>query len=108
MHGLFNRMRATTEQRRNLRSSVTAVKKRDNARVIDGTGAARVDGWVAADVTFTIEDIDNSAGTYRGDSTIHVVHAATTFDYVDVGFLAALGLPALSVTATHEQRAIRE
>jgi Flp pilus assembly protein TadG len=75
---------------------------------IDGTGAARVDGWVAADVTFTIEDVDNSAGTYRGDSTIHVVHAATTFDYADVGFLGALGLPALSVAATHEQRAIKE
>ena len=75
---------------------------------IDGTGTARVDGWVAADVTFTIENINNSAGTYRGDTTIHVVHAATTFDYADVGFLAALGLPALSVDATHEQRALRE
>jgi Flp pilus assembly protein TadG len=75
---------------------------------IDGTGAARVDGWVAADVTFAITDVDNSAGTYRGDSTIYVVQATTTFDYADMGFLSVFGLPALSVDATHEQRAIRD
>ena len=86
----------------------TSAKNLAVTGTIDGTGSARVDGWVAADVTFTIEDVDNSAGTYRGDSTIHVVHAATTFDYADVGFLGALGLPALSIDVTHEQRAIKE
>jgi Flp pilus assembly protein TadG len=75
---------------------------------IDGSGSARVEGWVAADVTFAITDIDNSAGTYRGDATIEVVHAATTFDYADVGFLSALSLPSISVDATQEQRAIRD
>lgn len=89
-------------------NKVASAQKLAATGTIDGTGAARVDGWVAADVTFTIEDVDNSAGTYRGDSTIHVVHADTTFDYADVGFLGALGLPALSVDATHEQRAIKE
>jgi Flp pilus assembly protein TadG len=75
---------------------------------IDGTGDQRVDGWVAADVTFTVTDVDNSSGTYRGAATIKVVEATTTFDYADVGFLGALGLPALSIDATHEQRVIRE
>jgi len=75
---------------------------------IDGSGAARVDGWAAADVTFSITNVNNSAGTYRGDPTIYVVQATTTFDYADMGFLSALGLPALSVDATHEQRAIRD
>jgi Flp pilus assembly protein TadG len=75
---------------------------------IDGTGASRVGGWTAADVDFTVTPIDNSAGDYRGDTTIYTVQATTTFDYADVGFLGALGLPALSVDATHMQRAIGE
>jgi|RhiMethySRZTD1v2_1073278.scaffolds.fasta_scaffold00637_19 Flp pilus assembly protein TadG len=77
---------------------------------IDGTGAARVDGWTAADLVFVVGDldVDNSDGTYRGDDIIQRVQATTTFDYDDVGFLSALGLPALSVDATHMQRAIRE
>jgi Flp pilus assembly protein TadG len=75
---------------------------------IDGTGDPRVDGWLAADVTFSVTNVDNSAGTYRGLSIVKVVVATTTFDYADVGFLGALGLPALSVVATHQQRAITE
>jgi Flp pilus assembly protein TadG len=75
---------------------------------IDGTGATRVDGWSAADVTFDITDVDNSAGTYRGDANIEVVQATTTFDYADVGFLSALGFAAISIDATHMQRAIKE
>ena len=75
---------------------------------IDGTGADRVGGWAAADVTFNIVDVANSGGAYRGDDPIQVVQATTTFDYADVGFLSALSLPALSIDATYEQRAIRE
>jgi adhesin HecA-like repeat protein len=75
---------------------------------IDGTGAVRVDGWAAADVTFAVTAVDNTAGTYRGTATIYTVQANTTFDYQDVGFLDALDLPALSVTASHMQRAIKE
>lgn len=75
---------------------------------IDGSGDPRVDGWAAADVTFTITDIDNSAAIYRGDEIIHAVEATTTFNYVDLGFLSVLGFGDLSVDATHEQRAIEE
>jgi Flp pilus assembly protein TadG len=75
---------------------------------IDGSGAARVDGWEAADVEFNVTEIDNTDGTYRGDAIIYTVQADTTFDYLDVGFLDALGLPTLSVVATHMQRAIKE
>lgn len=75
---------------------------------IDGSGAERVPGWVAADVTFTIEDVDNSAGTYRGPAIVKVVQATTTYDYADLGMLDALGLGPLSVSAAHEQRAIEE
>ncbi len=75
---------------------------------IDGTGALRVGGWTAGNITFSITNVDNSAGTYRGAATIQVVEVRTTFGYVDVGFLSALGLPAISVAAAHEQRVIKE
>jgi Flp pilus assembly protein TadG len=79
---------------------------------IDGSGPDRVAGWSAGDVTFAITDVDNDDGAgnplYRGPDTIKVVQATTTFNYVDLGLLDALGLGALSVDATHEQRAIEE
>jgi|SRR5688572_17669070 Flp pilus assembly protein TadG len=75
---------------------------------IDGTGEARVDGWVAADISFNPTPINNTAGTYRGPAQIWVIEVETTFDYADVGFLSALGLDAISITAAHEQRVILE
>jgi Flp pilus assembly protein TadG len=78
---------------------------------IDGTGVARVDGWVASDIEFTVTPIDNTAGTYRGPlepAGIEVVEVSTTFDYADVGFLSALGLDPISIAAAHEQRVILE
>jgi Flp pilus assembly protein TadG len=95
-------------------SAAQADAKENNAKnlvvtgTIDGSGAPRVDGWTVTDVDFIIIDIPNPDGDYRGDTTIHAVQATATFDYADVGFLAALGLPAISIDATHMQRAIGE
>jgi hypothetical protein len=79
---------------------------------IDGSGDPRVDGWIAGDVTFSVDDVTNDDGDgnplYRGAGDIEVVQVATTFDYADVGFLSALGLGAISIDAAHEQRVIRE
>lgn len=75
---------------------------------IDGSSAARVAGWAAGDISFGVTDVDNTAGTYRGGAVIQVVEVTTTFDYVDVGFLSALGLGAISIAAAHEQRVIAE
>ena len=75
---------------------------------IDGTGAARVDGWVAGDIEFTVTDVDNTAGIYRGSAEIEVIEVTTTFDYADVGFLSALGFDPISIDAAHEQRVILE
>lgn len=72
---------------------------------IDGTGDGRVAGWAADDVE--IDDpvlADESTTDYRGAP--YVVRIETTFDYADLGFLAALGLPTISVSASHEQRVI--
>jgi Flp pilus assembly protein TadG len=92
----------------------TDTTNKDNAArlavtgTIDGTGDPRVDGWVAGDISFGVTDVDNSAGTYRGPANIQVVEVMTTFSYDDIGFLSALGLPAISVAAAHEQRVITE
>jgi Flp pilus assembly protein TadG len=75
---------------------------------IDGSGSDRVDGWKAADISFGITNVSNTAGTYRGPANIQVVEVTTTFNYADLGFLSALGLGAVSVDAAHEQRAILE
>jgi Flp pilus assembly protein TadG len=75
---------------------------------IDGSGDARVDGWEAGDIGFSITDIDNTAGLYRGSAEIEVVEVTTTFDYADVGFLSALGFDPISIDAAHEERVIEE
>src|SRR5687767_10995629 len=75
---------------------------------IDGSGDPRVDGWEAGDIDFAVTDVDNTAGTYRGPAEIEVVEVTTTFDYVDVGFLSALGFDPISIDAAHEQRVILE
>jgi len=75
---------------------------------IDGTGTARVTGWVAGNISFVITAVDNSSGAYRGPAVVQVVEARTTFNYSDVGFLSALGFGAISIAAAHEQRVIKE
>jgi Flp pilus assembly protein TadG len=75
---------------------------------IDGSGEPRVDGWVAGDIGFSVTDVDNTAGTYRGGAEIEVIEVTTTFDYADVGFLSALGFDPISIDAAHEQRVILE
>lgn len=75
---------------------------------IDGSGDPRVDGWSAADIAFDPQPIDNTAGAYRGPAQIWVIEVTTTFDYVDVGFLSALGFDPISIDAAHEQRVILE
>jgi hypothetical protein len=75
---------------------------------IDELGAQRVPGWVATDVIFETDEIPNPSGAYRGPDPIQVIRATTTYDYADLGFLDVLGLDALSVSATHEQRVIEE
>ena len=79
---------------------------------VAGSGTARVEGWTAADVGFTPTNVTNDDGAgnalYRGGATIQVIQVTTVFDYDDLGFFAALGLPAISIAASHEQRVIQE
>ena len=71
-------------------------------------GEPRVDGWAAGDIDFSVTDVDNTAGIYRGPAEIEVIEVTTTFDYADVGFLSALGFDPISIDAAHEQRVILE
>jgi len=79
---------------------------------IDGSGDVRVEGWTAADVTFSVTPVPNDDGTgtpmYRGGENIEVVEVATSFAYADVGFLSAIGISSITFGAAHEQRVIAE
>lgn len=79
---------------------------------IDGSGDVRVEGWTAADVTFSVTPVPNDDGTgtpmYRGGANIEVVEVATSFAYADVGFLSAIGISSITFGAAHEQRVIAE
>lgn len=79
---------------------------------VDGSGDARVEGWTAADVSFSVTNVANDDGTgtplYRGGANVEVVEVTTSFAYADVGFLSALGIDAITFGAAHEQRVIEE
>jgi Flp pilus assembly protein TadG len=69
-------------------------------------GTARVSGWSAGSVSVACASIDNSAGTYRGGTTITVVTVSTTFADPSLGFFPYLGFTAPSIAVSHSERAI--
>ena len=75
---------------------------------ITSGGTARVMGWSAGSVTLSCASIDNSAHTYRGDSTITIVTVATSFTDNSLGFFPYLGLTAPTISVSHSERAIRD
>jgi hypothetical protein len=88
-----------------LDSSKQAAKNLAVTGTIDGTGEERVAGWIVDDITIDEPVLaDESTTDYRG--TPYVVRIETTFSYADLGFLSVLGLSAISVSASHEQRVI--
>jgi hypothetical protein len=91
----------------------TLAENQENAKKLAVSGTIedgadpRVDGWEAGDISVSFEETSNpSLASYRGPDPIRVVVVTTTFEYADVGLLSALGLGAISVTASHEQRVI--
>jgi Flp pilus assembly protein TadG len=81
---------------------------------VDGTGAARVVGWAAADVTvdrdyLTIPVTTDAFGNqnYRSSgANIYAVRVNTSFTYSGVSLLAYLGLSPITLTGAHEERVI--
>jgi Flp pilus assembly protein TadG len=75
---------------------------------IDGSGTARVYGWSAGSVNVDCTSVDNSAGTYRGGSTITVVTVSTSFTDSSLGFFPYLGLTSPTISVSHSERAITD
>lgn len=77
-----------------------------------GGTAPRVADWAPVDVQITrrttANPFDPVSGnySYRGGPTITTIHVQTSFNYGEVGFLAVLGLDAITLTAVHEERYI--
>ena len=74
----------------------------------DGSGTARVSGWSADSVSVSCTSVDNSAGSYRGGTTITIVHVTTSFTDNSLGFFPYLGLTAPTISVTHSERAIMD
>jgi hypothetical protein len=54
----------------------------------------------------TFDNVDNSAGTYRGPATIPVVRVRGTFTYAPLGFLGYLGFSAPTISVSQTERVI--
>jgi adhesin HecA-like repeat protein len=75
---------------------------------ISSGGTARVHGWSAGSVSVSCTSVDNSAGTYRGGSTITIVHVTTSFTDNSLGFFPYLGLTVPTISVGHSERAIMD
>lgn len=80
---------------------------------VDGSGAARVSWWNAADITVTypttnnpIINTDTGARTYRGGPLITEIRVSTTATYGSFGFLSYVGLGPITFTLEHRERHI--
>jgi len=76
-------------------SFATAAQNLATRGTIDATGALRVSGWTT--VTFTCS---------TPAANIYAVTANTNFAEPSLGFLGFLGLPALTIAVSHQERII--
>ena len=94
-------------------SAETKAKNLALTGTVDGSGAARVSWWNAADITVTYPTIANpitnantGARAYRGGANITEIRVTTTATYGSFGFLGYLGLGPISFTLEHRERHI--
>jgi Flp pilus assembly protein TadG len=68
-------------------------------------GTARVSGWTTGNVT--ISCLASPTGTYAdGSTSMTIIYVTTSFPDPTFGFFPVLGLPAPSLTFTHQERYI--
>lgn len=80
----------------------------------NGTGAARVAGWAAADVTVDTDylaiaittDADGYQNYRSSGPFVYTVRVNTSFTYAGTSLLAYLGLAPITLTGAHEERYI--
>ena len=73
---------------------------------IDSSGALRVKGWVAGNVSSFLDPVTNTGGTYLGPNPVYIVRVQTTFTPATLGFLGYFGFPAPAISVTHRERLI--
>lgn len=72
-------------------------------------GSPLISYWTnPATVSVVVNCYDNSAGAFRGRTEIPIVRVTATVPYADLGFLATLGMPTLTLTAAHEEVVVGE
>ena len=89
-------------------STLTSARNLATTGTIDGSGSFRVVGWDpnALEVAINFNNIDNSAGTYRGGNIILVVTVTGSFPYPPLGFWGFFGFAIPNVSVSHSERVI--
>ncbi len=67
-------------------------------------GQAAITGWSASDVRISIRTVDNSSGTFRGDSDVRIAQISSTIPYQGLGLLRNASGQSLEIKARHEVR----
>jgi len=74
-----------------------------------GGGTARLSGWSTANVSVSLDLVNNSSGTYNGGLTINgtqvipVITVSTTVVDQSLGFLSLIGLNAPTINVSHQE-----
>lgn len=72
----------------------------------DGSGQARVDGWVSNDITLTIRNVANT-GQYRGGATVQIAEFSSEYDYKGLGFIRLFSGGTTKIRSDHQERLVR-
>ena len=72
----------------------------------DGSGDARVKGWLGSEITLTIRNIPNT-GQYRDDAIVQVAEFASAHPYQGLGFIKLASGGRVTIRTDHEERLVR-
>lgn len=95
-----------------LSADPTSVGTQTDAKQLAVTGSinggpSRLNGWSIADISVTVDSVDNSTGIYSGGSTVQVVTVSTNFLDPTLGFLTLLHLKPPTIRVSHQERVVR-
>jgi predicted ribosomally synthesized peptide with SipW-like signal peptide len=72
-------------------------------------GSSTLSYWTdPATVSPSVSCLDNSGGAFRGAAALPVVEVTAAVSYEPLGFLGFLGLPPITLTASHQELVIGE
>lgn len=98
-----------TPEGTNICDNATLIRQAQNLATtgtIDGSGSARVNGWIWSNVSITCPPFDNSSRNYVGGDVIYRVTVTTSFADPALGYFGLLRLLTPNLSASHSERSI--